>query len=294
MSELTDRFLNLVSSPSRFLVIIIAMHLPAHLIRASLLIALGGQSALGSVVGISPGVSLSNKGLAWGHLPLHPSFCPAPNPPDPPIQSHGKDEFVSFEEWKKIKEEEFPPEALDHPSRNGSEPQNASDPEPVLQDEAEDVKGFGNRYNYASPDCSARIHSASPQTQHASSLLHKSRDRYMLTPCKANQHWVIIELCDEVRVEAIEIAVWEFFSGIVRDVTLSVDEDGEAKTWKQVEHFVGRHVRGVQVRISCFYADARRLHYRKPPLSIVLSDSTFLRFMVPNITALSPKSKSLV
>ncbi|WVQ74004.1 hypothetical protein IAR50_003585 [Cryptococcus sp. DSM 104548] len=117
-----------------------------------------------------------------------------------------------------------------------------------------------NKYNYASPDCSARIHSASPQTLHPSSLLHKSRDRYMLTPCRAHEHWVVVELCDEIRIEAVEIAVWEFFSGVVREVRVSVggedeeeDEDdpdddvqGRGQRWKEVGSFVGRNVRGPQ------------------------------------------------
>nr|XP_019046506.1 hypothetical protein I302_05256 [Kwoniella bestiolae CBS 10118]OCF25436.1 hypothetical protein I302_05256 [Kwoniella bestiolae CBS 10118] len=117
-----------------------------------------------------------------------------------------------------------------------------------------------NRYNYASPDCSARIHSSSPQTQHASSLLHKSRDRYMLTPCKAKEHWVVVELCDEIRIEAVEVAIWEFFSGVVREVRISVggeddeefeddpadDVTGRSVKWKEVGSFVGKNVRGVQ------------------------------------------------
>ncbi|WVR06896.1 hypothetical protein IAU60_003932 [Kwoniella sp. DSM 27419] len=117
-----------------------------------------------------------------------------------------------------------------------------------------------NRYNYASPDCSARIHSSSPQTQHASSLLHKSRDRYMLTPCKAKEHWVVVELCDEIRVEALEVAVWEFFSGVVREVKVSVggedEEDqednvedggsGKSSRWTEVGSFIGRNIRGAQ------------------------------------------------
>lgn len=117
-----------------------------------------------------------------------------------------------------------------------------------------------NKYNYASPDCSARIHSSSRLTQQASSILHKSRDRYMLTPCKADEHWVVVELCDEIRIEAVEIAVWEFFSGVVREVKVSVggaevDDDGDgdesaglSSTWEDVGTFIGKNVRGVQVR----------------------------------------------
>ncbi|OWZ33575.1 hypothetical protein C347_02605 [Cryptococcus neoformans AD2-60a] len=84
----------------------------------------------------------------------------------------------------------------------------------------------------------------------------------MLTPCKANEHWVVVELCDEIRIEAIEIAVWEFFSGVVREVRVSVggedeEEDGDEPAgqdevagrghkWKQVGSFIGKNVRGSQ------------------------------------------------
>jgi hypothetical protein len=119
-----------------------------------------------------------------------------------------------------------------------------------------------SKYNYASPDCSARIHSSSRLTQHASSILHKSRDRYMLTPCKADEHWVVVELCDEIRIEAVEIAVWEFFSGVVREVKVSVggaDDDDErddgtsdpSHRWEEVGTFIGKNVRGVQVSDEC-------------------------------------------
>lgn len=111
-----------------------------------------------------------------------------------------------------------------------------------------------HKYNYASPDCGARVQSSSPSSQHASGVLHKSRDRYMLTPCKADQHWVTIELCDEIRVEAVEVSVWEYFSGVVREVKVSIagDEDGEGDVegemeMEEVGMFVGRNVRGAQV-----------------------------------------------
>jgi len=73
----------------------------------------------------------------------------------------------------------------------------------------------------------------------------------MLTPCRADEHWVIIELCDEIRVEAIELAVWEFFSGIVRGVTVSVGDEASSASasWTQVGEFVGKNVRGAQVSL---------------------------------------------
>jgi hypothetical protein len=162
-----------------------------------------------------------------------------------------------------------------------------------------------NKYNYASPDCSARIHSSSRLTQHASSILHKSRDRYMLTPCKADEHWVVVELCDEIRIEAIEIAVWEFFSGVVREVKVSVggaeeddDRDGEepsgiSSIWEDVGTFIGKNVRGVQVSPrSRAIADGRPSHFPKLPHSSDSSDWTSLPTLEPSTTVPSPRSKS--
>jgi hypothetical protein len=159
-----------------------------------------------------------------------------------------------------------------------------------------------NKYNYASPDCSARIHSSSRLTQHASSILHKSRDRYMLTPCKADEHWVVVELCDEIRIEAVEIAVWEFFSGVVREVKVSVggaeedeERDGEelsgiSNTWEDVGTFIGKNVRGVQVSwTSRAVSDIRHSHYQKPLHSSDSSDSTSHPTLEQNTTAPSLK-----
>jgi len=226
------------------------MRLPSHIVCTILLLALGSATPSKGVSAAPTSGLLEGPGsLPWGHLPAVASpVCQAPSGPvGTPIPTvPSKENFVSFEEWKKIRENDVQP--ADDASLNVSEVQNTSASDLNITAIVEEVKSSGNRYNYASPDCSARIHSASSQTQHASSLLHKSRDRYMLTPCKAKQHWVVIELCDEIRVEAIEIAVWEFFSGIVREVKLSVEQD-DTQVWKEVESFVGKNVRGVQVSV---------------------------------------------
>jgi hypothetical protein len=112
-----------------------------------------------------------------------------------------------------------------------------------------------HRYNYASPDCSARVTSSSSASQHASSVLHKSKDRYMLTPCNAKEHWVVIELCDDIRIEAVEIGMFEFFSGVIKEIKVSVettedeDEDNTDKNdeWQDVGTFHAKNVRGTQL-----------------------------------------------
>ena len=185
-----------------------------------------------------------------------PSTTPglfSPTGPDAPLET--VDGFVSFEDWKKLKlSERGQDSSQDFPE---SQAEATAIGEACSVDEPDSSCGSNVEvsarrtesqilsYNFASPDCSARIHESSPQTQHASSLLHKSKDRYMLTPCKADQHWVAIELCDEIRVEAIELSMWEFFSSIVREFTLSV---GDAEDdWSLVGTFMGKNARGNQV-----------------------------------------------
>ena len=269
------------------------------------------------------------------------------------------EDFVSFEEWKKLHEaeEEDPPTEDDEPStpsegtdrqslptgfdesaqerkdRSDSTTTSRSDSSAAPKGKTSGVQSSSSgsvsskasssvdsstaakppapsahahgKYNYASPDCSARIHSSSDQTQHASSLLHKSRDRYMLTPCKADEHWVVIELCDEIRIEALDIAVWEFFSGIVRDVRVSVggaeDDDevedavadgevrGRSTRWKEVGAFIGKNVRGVQVSSSTVSAllvlKYRHSYLTSRPRFTASSASTSPLTMARNTTA---------
>lgn len=78
----------------------------------------------------------------------------------------------------------------------------------------------------------------------------------MLTPCRANEHYVVVELCDEIRISAIEVAVWEFFSGVVRSVRLSVGGE-ETEDWKPVGEWIGKNVRGVQVSIASRFPPLR-------------------------------------
>lgn len=123
-----------------------------------------------------------------------------------------------------------------------------STPPPPPKPKSSSSSSQNHRYNYASPDCSARIISASSSSSHPSSILHKSKDRYMLTPCNTKEHWVIIELCDEIRVEGIEVGMFEFFSGVVKEITLSVGDDDEDDDggWAAIANFTANNVRGSQ------------------------------------------------
>ena len=106
-----------------------------------------------------------------------------------------------------------------------------------------------DRFNYASLDCSARIHTSHRSAKSASSILSSKRDRYMLTPCNAQEkQFVAVELCDDIRIDTVQLANFEFFSGVFKDFTVSVaktytaDVDG----WIHVGTYKAKNVRGVQ------------------------------------------------
>ncbi len=107
-----------------------------------------------------------------------------------------------------------------------------------------------DRFNYASLDCSARVHLSHRTAKSPSSILSSKRDRYMLSPCNSKEEqFVVVELCDDIRIDTVQLANFEFFSGVFKDFTVSV-----AKTyttleegWTVVETYRADNVRGVQV-----------------------------------------------
>jgi len=114
-----------------------------------------------------------------------------------------------------------------------------------------------DRFNYASMECSARIHKAHKSAKSASSILSSKKDRYMLSPCttktadgKEEKHFVIVELCEDIRIDTVQLANFEFFSGAFKDFTVSVAKTytPDVPEWTTVGMYRARNIRGVQVR----------------------------------------------
>ncbi|KAL6301968.1 UNC-like C-terminal-domain-containing protein [Sparassis latifolia] len=105
-----------------------------------------------------------------------------------------------------------------------------------------------DRFNYASLDCSARVHTAHRSAKSSSAILSDKKDRYMLSPCAEEKQYVVVELCDDIRIDTVQLANFEFFSGVFKDFTVSVaktytiDPDG----WTIAGTYRARNTRGVQ------------------------------------------------
>ena len=111
-----------------------------------------------------------------------------------------------------------------------------------------------DRFNYASLDCSARVHAAHKAAKSASAVLSSKKDRYMLSPCGEKQQFVVVELCDDIRIDTVQLANYEFFSGVFKDFTVSFAKTYGTNTdeWVLAGTYRAKNVRGVQVRCAAF------------------------------------------
>ncbi|THG99094.1 hypothetical protein EW026_g3183 [Hermanssonia centrifuga] len=212
--------------------------------------------------------------------PFHNIAAQVPKPPELPIcclrplaPLDGTEEEVllSFEEWKAKRiagvHKDSPRPTVHPPVSSGHSP-GTSDmvlespavafsatvlPFEQTEEAAPDAPYFRipltDRFNYASMDCSARVHTAHRTAKSTSSILSHKKDKYMLSPCGEKDQFVVVELCDDVRIDTVQLANYEFFSGVFKDFTVSV-----AKTYTIDPHgwtFAGtyraKNVRGVQV-----------------------------------------------
>jgi hypothetical protein len=75
----------------------------------------------------------------------------------------------------------------------------------------------------------------------------------MLSPCGAKPQFVVVELCEDIRIDTVRLANFEFFSGVFKEFTVSVAKTyaaADAEGWTVVGTYVGKNVRGVQVSLD--------------------------------------------
>lgn len=104
------------------------------------------------------------------------------------------------------------------------------------------------RTNYASFDCAATVLKTNPGTKSASSILIENKDSYMLNVCSMDNKFFIVELCDDILIDTVVLANYEFFSSIFRTFRVSVSDRYPVKAdrWKELGVFEARNSRDVQ------------------------------------------------
>ncbi|KIY52441.1 hypothetical protein FISHEDRAFT_69860 [Fistulina hepatica ATCC 64428] len=209
----------------------------------------------------SPNDPLRTIALSAPRKPEQPVCCLRPLEPAEPVE---EELFLSFEEWKtkqlaaQVSTGDAAPndsQEVDTPGYSPEKP--AEELSAVTADielETESVSPhfrvpLTDRFNYASLDCSARVHTSHRTAKSPSSILSSKRDKYMLSPCNAKgDQFVVVELCEDIRIDTVQLANFEFFSGVFKDFTVSVaktyttDPDG----WAVAGTYRAKNVRGVQ------------------------------------------------
>lgn len=229
--------------------------------------------------------------------PFHDISKLAQRPPEPPVcclkpleplepASTPVDEILSFEEWKAKQElvQNGHQRQGDGQAPRGGQLENARD----AQQEAESlvevpssadalapqqqqyqqpgpppqlVVPLTGRFNFASLDCSARVHAAHRSAKSTTSLLSSKKDRYMLSPCATlgEDQFVVVELCEDIHIDTVQLANFEFFSRVFRDFSVSV-----AKTlptglegWTPAGTYRAKNIRGIQVSITIYFHNYR-------------------------------------
>ncbi|KAI9003747.1 UNC-like C-terminal-domain-containing protein [Gaertneriomyces semiglobifer] len=102
------------------------------------------------------------------------------------------------------------------------------------------------RFNYASFDCGALILSHNPGATSATSILHNNKDAYMLNKC-SSKRFITVELCDDILVDTVMLANFEFFSSMFKDFEIAVSDRYPPKhDWTVLGRFRARNVRDFQ------------------------------------------------
>ena len=235
-------------------------------------------------------------------------------------------EFLSFEEWKEkmAQRAEVAKDlaAAEHDTTNEGQKEhettNALNDPAHDQPPSPDTAAFAvpsaplprshipliDRFNYASSECNARIQAADKFGKSAVSILTRTKDKYMLSPCQTSgQKFVVVELCEDIRIDTVQLANFEFFSGVFKDIRVSVahayTDDGQG--WALLGEYKAKNIRGVQVGSPDASTDlsltTRVYRLFIPPGTSRTFIATYelisCRIMAPNTTAQYPSSVSM-
>ncbi|CAF0836473.1 unnamed protein product [Brachionus calyciflorus] len=124
-----------------------------------------------------------------------------------------KAEMLSFEEWKEMKLKDETQNKVNIPISS----------KPVHDSKDQKIEILQRRKNYASLHCGAKLIANNKESSNPSHILTESKDDYMLNSC-SSKVWFIIELCEAIKLNEIQIANFELFSNVPRQFKIYASE----------------------------------------------------------------------
>lgn len=165
--------------------------------------------------------------------------------------------FVSFEEWKKLKEAEHKSESTIAPTFCASKSLSSSNKalldlsantstvnNVVVEDQG---KTYKDKFNYASVNCAATVVKTNSDAKGASAILTEVKDSYLINKCSTPNKFIVIELCQDILVNLVVMGNYELFSSMFRQVKFHVsDRFPVVDGWRELGQFEAQNIRDVQ------------------------------------------------
>ena len=104
------------------------------------------------------------------------------------------------------------------------------------------------RFSYASFDAGATILKTHPGAKNSKAVLIENKDSYMLSECAAENKFLIVELSEDIWIDTVVLANYEFFSSMIRTFRVSVSDRYPVKMekWKALGVYEARNSRDIQ------------------------------------------------
>lgn len=165
--------------------------------------------------------------------------------------------FVSFEEWKKLKQAEEKSETSSSSSLLTSRVPLTADKalvsaslnKTLVKDSPTEDQGkvYKDKFNYASVNCAATVVKTNSDAKGASAILTEVKDSYLINKCSSPNKFIVIELCQEILIKSVVMGNYELFSSMFKVVKFHASERFPAVNgWTELGQFNAQNIRDVQ------------------------------------------------
>lgn len=160
---------------------------------------------------------------------------------DEPSDKEARDEsqIPLFSEWAQRRMEEVEKEQEQDAANSSTQKRNQTAGQKI----STTLKNRSK--NYASPDCGAKIIASNSESSNTRAVLTLTKDEYLLSPC-TSRIWFVVELCEAIQAEIIDLANFELFSSSPKNFSIGVANRFPTRDWSQVGKFNALDSRDIQ------------------------------------------------
>lgn len=160
-------------------------------------------------------------------------------PDEPTEKAADETQIPLFSEWAQKRMEEVEKEQEQDAANSSTQKKNQTTGQKI----STTLKNRSK--NYASPDCGAKIIASNSESSNTRAVLTLTKDEYLLSPC-TSRIWFVVELCEAIQAEMIDLANFELFSSSPKNFSIGVANRFPTRDWSQVGRFNAQDSRDIQ------------------------------------------------